>query len=479
MSLDFPLGSSLPKENYELTLRILSDSGEEYGFYKDVIFDLGDNQKQNNFLNEAFLAFDQESCVIITSDGEKFIPNEGPIFNPGESPQISCLVKNMGNKEVAVHPAVEWKEFFVYGRPSDGTKNQKKMEQEIMFLPGETKKVALSLPGADKPQVYQSLLSFIGTNNENRSFAMSFRWTVGGNSARIDKVTLASPLKNTYGKGETISLSVDYFGSMDLYWKGVKEGVKDLGGLKIVAAIKDKNGNVCGTGEFKLPDVKDSFINNQKINIKLDKKCEDISYNVSLLSDGKELAKDSGVLPKVAAEKINVYYFYGLGFLFAVIIFLLYKFRKNKNINGPTMVFFAIFAVALSWFSLVLAYVPETVTYPDDDGKVIRGETVTGGTAIEYLEGEKWGGKWFGTTLRLKASPDGSRTAVFYFEDTGINAVFSDYFNSDSDGRVKIATSFKYAFSGCSNEDMYVRVKMKFETDEGESGYINFRKYGS
>ena len=193
LSLDFPLGSSLPKENYELTLRILSDSGEEYGFYKDVIFDLGDNQKQNNFLNEAFLAFDQESCVIITSDGEKFIPNEGPIFNPGESPQISCLVKNMGNKEVAVHPAVEWKEFFVYGRPSDGTKNQKKMEQEIMFLPGETKKVALSLPGADKPQVYQSLLSFIGTNNENRSFAMSFRWTVGGNSARVDKVTLASP----------------------------------------------------------------------------------------------------------------------------------------------------------------------------------------------------------------------------------------------------------------------------------------------
>ena len=72
---------------------------------------MGDNQKQNNFLNEAFLAFDQESCVIITSDGEKFIPNEGPIFNPGESPQISCLVKNMGNKEVAVHPAVEWKEF--------------------------------------------------------------------------------------------------------------------------------------------------------------------------------------------------------------------------------------------------------------------------------------------------------------------------------------------------------------------------------
>ena len=68
--------------------------------------------------------------------------------------------------------------------------------------------------------------------------------------------------------------------------------------------------------------------------------------------------------------------------------------------------------------------------YPDDNGKVIRGETVTGGTAIEYLEGERKMGRemvWNNPSV-LKASPDGSRTAVFYLEDTGINAVFSDYF---------------------------------------------------
>ena len=130
----------------------------------------------------------------------------------------------MGNKEVAVYPVVEWKEHFVYGRLSTGIKNRKKLEQEIKFLPGETKNVALSLPGAEQSQVYQSLLSFAGLNNESLSFNMSFRWTVGGNSARVDKVTLVSPLKNVYGKGETISLSVDYFGSMDLYWKGIKGG---------------------------------------------------------------------------------------------------------------------------------------------------------------------------------------------------------------------------------------------------------------
>ena len=141
-----PLDLNLPKGNYNLTLRILSDSGEEYGYYEDVTFDLGSNQKQNNSFNEAFLAFDQESCAIMTANGEKYKPNEGPIFNPGESPKISCSVKNMGNKEVAVYPVVEWKEHFVYGRLSTGIKNRKKLEQEIKFLPGETKNVALSLP---------------------------------------------------------------------------------------------------------------------------------------------------------------------------------------------------------------------------------------------------------------------------------------------------------------------------------------------
>ena len=81
LSLDLPLDLNLPKGNYNLTLRILSDSGEEYGYYEDVVFDLGGNQKQNNSFSEAFLAFDQESCAIMTANGEKYKPNEGPIFN--------------------------------------------------------------------------------------------------------------------------------------------------------------------------------------------------------------------------------------------------------------------------------------------------------------------------------------------------------------------------------------------------------------
>ena len=304
-----------------------------------------------------------------------------------------------------------------------------------------------------------------------------------GNSARVDKITLASPLKNVYGKGETISLSVDYFGSMDLYWKGTKEGVKDLVNLKITATIKDKDGNICGTGESKLADVKDGYSNNQKIGIAFDKKCENISYSVSLVSGDKELAEGSGVLPKVVEGKISVYYFYGLGLIFVIVIFLLRKFRKNKNISGGTIAFFAIFAVALSWFSLV--YSETTVTYPDDgynynetgEARVIRGAIVNGGTTSTY----SWGGGWTGGTLWLKASrgENNERQANFSvkgYDGNEVDANFSDYFVSD--GGVKITTKFKYAFSGCSNEIMYVRTRIIIKTDVDEN-YVNFRRYGT
>ena len=143
-------------------------------------------------------------------------------------------------------------------------------------------------------------------------------------------------------------------------------------------------------------------------------------------------------MPKVVEGKISVYYFYGLGLIFVIVIFLLRKFRKNKNISGGTIAFFAIFAVALSWFSLV--YSETTVTYPDDgynynetgEARVIRGAIVNGGTTSTY----SWGGGWTGGTLWLKASrgENNERQANFSvkgYDGNEVDANFSDYFVSD------------------------------------------------
>ena len=138
-------------------------------------------------------------------------------FLPGETPEARCLVKNVGNKEIEVSPKILWKEVYVYGKPLDGTMAVETPDQKILFKSGETKSVSLFMPKAEKPQTYQSLVSFEDKDGANRSFNMFFRWTISGESARVKSVAQISQLKNSYAKGEEIALSVDYFGSADLF----------------------------------------------------------------------------------------------------------------------------------------------------------------------------------------------------------------------------------------------------------------------
>ena len=83
-----------------------------------------------------------------------------------------CLVKNVGNKEIEVSPKILWKEVYVYGKPLDGKLAIENSGQKIFFKPGETKLVSLFMPKAEKPQVYQSLVSFEDKDGESRSFNM-------------------------------------------------------------------------------------------------------------------------------------------------------------------------------------------------------------------------------------------------------------------------------------------------------------------
>ena len=196
-------------------------------------------------------------------------------------------MKNIGDKELEVSPKILWKEVYVYGKPLDGTMAVENLGQKIFFKPGETKLVSIFMPKAEKPQVYQSLVSFEDEDGESRSFNMFFRWTIAGESARIKGVAQTSPLKNSYAKGEKIDLSVDYFGSADLFWTGSGQNVSNLNNLTMKAVIKDKEGNICGEKEEILTDITDAGEKNKVIEIILDKKCKDMSYGVSLSSNQK------------------------------------------------------------------------------------------------------------------------------------------------------------------------------------------------
>lgn len=367
-----PLSLYLPKSNYEFYLKLIKSDGKEFDSYRKVIYDLGVNAELSNFYKESFLAFDQESCVLITPDGKKYEANAGPIFRPMESPQASCLIKNVSGKEVKVYPVVEWKEFFVFGRPSSGTAKTEKINQIIAFKSGETKTVEVSLPKTDKPQVYQALLNFSDKNDNIVSYAMSFRWTIGGPSARIDKIIIdKNSLKRTYKKGDAISLSIDYFGSMDLFWG--KSGAP-LSDVKISANIKDDKGNVCGTNEAKAADVTDPGLHNQIVSVVLNNDCKNISYEAFLFSAGQKLASEADNLPKLIGaddkEKSGAvplsYYIIGVFILIAAYkIITAINRKKHKNDwqkNLMILLIISAAAVFLGWSGTAQAAAINTLT---------------------------------------------------------------------------------------------------------------------
>ncbi|KKU76407.1 MAG: hypothetical protein UY03_C0036G0003 [Parcubacteria group bacterium GW2011_GWA2_47_64] len=436
-----PVSQYLPVANYAFNFRLMQKNGDIVGQRREILRNFGDNKKSSQVNYEkGFLAFFQESCVILNAKGQKFEPNEGPVFNSLEQPKVRCMVKNIGDEDIAVYPKIEWKEFFVYGRPSSGAKLEEKPGNSLIFKKGETKLVEVSLPSAEKSQVYQALLSFEDTNGDKRSFDMNFRWTIGGSSARVEEVSLLSPVKNIYQKGETMSLSVDYFGSMDLYWNNSSDDLAGLGGIKMLAAVKDKNGEVCGRKESDLPDISDSARKNQIIDVVLDKKCENASYAVSISSGDEQLAEETAEVPKTAeSQTMKIYYYAGAVILLLAALIVIK--RRKKAISSIAMLFFTFAAFGLFFNS---ADASATKTY--------TGSAYTGG---------------YGGYATTNSAPMYSFYGVNDTSNVNKLVVKDVYADIDNDLNA-FHTDIYYAsgFTNCSNSTMQIRFRMYIEADK-------------
>src|SRR3989344_5098069 len=420
-----PMSPHIPKTNYNFYLGFMRANGQIEAYQIEAVKDFGSSQK------EGFLAFDQESCVLIGKDGKEYGNNDGPVFPPGESPEARCLIKNIGNKEVEVSSKIIWKEVFVFGKPLEGKIAVEKPVQKIFFKPGETKTVTLRLPKAEKPQVYQSFWSFEDGEGRSRSFNMFFRWTIRGESGRIKNISQAGALKDSYGRGEKISLSVDYFGSADLFWAGAGQDVSKLDNLKMKAVIKDKDGNICGEKEEDLEDVTDAQIKNKLMEVNLDKKCEEPAYNVSLISGQNQLSEQSGSLPKIINNESLLIYLYS-GFAIILVALATFFISRKSKLSASSLVIFFIGLTMVP--SLILAVTSES--YPNPSG----GSTWSG----------KWMGDWglIGGTNRLISNPSGgggmNKLGIYditvdfsnYYNNTGGNVdlydVWMDYRSTDN-----------------------------------------------
>lgn len=456
VSYVLPANSRIPQSNYSLLIKFIRSSGQTEAYARKTLPDFGSDKK------EGFLAFDQENCFVLGKDGKNYGSNDGPVFSSDDSPKVNCVVKNIGKSAVAVSPKIILKEFYVYGKPLQGTAVVEKQSEKISFKAGETKTVALFMPKAEKPQTYQALLSFEDESGTPVSFNMPFRWTIGGESARIKDVSQVGRLKKDYSKGDKISLSVNYFGSSDLFWADAGQIVSNLPNLTMKTTIKDGEGNVCGQKEEILPSVTDGEEKNKITEIILSKKCAGASYSATLFSGGKNLAGQSGGLLKLVKEnKFSVYKNIIWLFIFAFWVYVFFLVRKKSAMKY--IFFFILFLSASAVFGAALA--ASVKIYPDEGGTTGKGN---------------WWGDWSltGGTATLKSNPSGGG-GLNNLKVYDAEVDFDDYINAINNQRIKVYINYKAADNSCANTNMKVGIKMFLSGDNISKTAIGFAKDSS
>ncbi len=465
ISVSLPTTTYLPKDNYELIVMAITKGGDVLGTYSEVIFDLGVNGKTNNVYTDSFLAINQDSCTVITPDGTSYHYNEGPIFQASETPKVQCEVRNIGKSNIELFPYIEQKEFFVYGQPELGEKATHTSETGITFLAGEERTIELELPKETNPQVYQSLLSFKDSNNDTRSLNMPFRWTVGGDSARVDEVTLIGTPKESYEAGETVSLSINYFGSMDLYWQQEGENDKDLTNVKLTAQIKDSKGNVCGEKETIVSDIIDGSADNEVMDIVLSQSCKGIAYSASISSNDKELATAEDILP-TPSRKDGGIAMYVMIFLIILIVGFIYG-KKYFSKKASIAIFLAL---AISSSSLLVTTVIAQTTRSTWSDEVIGSSTTRTYTGQKTFE---WGGEAFSGT-DFEDSSHTQWSLYKPFDQTRnklvveyLKADFADYFQGNGAPTVRFEFERGIA-SGCGNGLMYYNINLALKNGNTE-----------
>ena len=116
--------------------------------------------------------------------------------------------------------------------------------------------------------------------------------------------------------------------------KGDDNNSSSLEQNKVSVTVKDAQGNICGQKNVSLPKISDENIKNKKVDILLERNCKEIFYNASLSSEDKEIAKQSGEIPKVTKEigdGISLEYLILKILALGVIVFLIFLFVRRKK----------------------------------------------------------------------------------------------------------------------------------------------------
>ncbi|MDP1833318.1 MAG: hypothetical protein Q8L11_00085, partial [Candidatus Moranbacteria bacterium] len=202
----------------------------------------GDNQ---------FIEINPSSCYLTVADeaGDKrYTLDQGVDIKPEEQLIATCDLTNHANNPITFTP-----NFKTYWRTTFGEEvtTNKEDRSTLTLNPQEKKQIRFTLPKAQTPQAYDTVLELQNEQNQTISNKLAFHYVLRGPSATIQNLRLD---KDYYQKGQTAQASFFWSGSADNF-PDSRLGATDSGQLTADITIKNADNQICAaTQEALNPD---------------------------------------------------------------------------------------------------------------------------------------------------------------------------------------------------------------------------------
>lgn len=425
-SFDYP--ESIKSGKYQLSLFVQNkNSSENYG--AGLVF---------VSLSGAGTMVDFDSCVLVTKDGKEYPSFQGPIFDKEEEPTAKCTITNNSGSSLVFTTSFKTNVLHIFSN-QNAVQDKTSSLQEYTLLAKEVKNLTFSLPVMQEPNIYETCMQFIekGTN-QIVSPCLILRWTVKGESARIDLVKVA-PFKPSYLKGEKISLSLDYSPSPDLWWREVDETLgTDLIGAKFYFTLYDKQGGVCSTAEKNI-EALSAEVKDEKFDFIVNEKCKADNLLVQIKKGDKLLDSYTINFP-IKEINLNLVFISSLVFLVLVVVIVLLRSRLSKRLFITLLAIIFILYLVIILFSIFDSVLASSGNLPAQTVVVQHGDS--------NVKNNLCGG--------VKCS---DRNTVFSAEITSYN--ISDYEQGNSPSIADIQIYYSVDKGLCSNDDAIVFITLK------------------
>lgn len=279
---------------------------------------------------------------------DDFDVQAGPVVKKGDTVSAVVSLKNTNKTDITVSTDLK-----TYNR----TKSQDLLSDTkgdvITVKAGSTKDITISLPTFDyTPKVYESVLSFVDSDNIERAASVSYRYIVDGPIATIQSVTSD---KGYAEKGDKINLTIFLTGTpRDIQDKTLSTPAN----AEISIVLTNEKGEVVGSGTT----TENLTASQSQIDIqaRISKRSSALSAKITVSEEGNELATYStslsetphdfsrGDLMKILTWSVSIV----VALILLMVAFFIFK--KNKK-AGIVVVSLLVLIGGIAIFTLARA----------------------------------------------------------------------------------------------------------------------------